>query len=262
MKKCKYCKTEIQLQTITCLKCNSDLRNYFTKNPVITTATVIIILALSYFASTIKKTNPKLYQDRNITTEDPKKILQTTILNKINTYIEKRNLKYRIIHEDQIKGTAYKKQFYVLIDPIDLTSDSFKTDIMAIIGKIAKENDDDMSLYFYDSEESLTYGYNLYGVMNKYQKSKSEDEDYNRLKTKEERLRANKIAERHNIASYHNLGDKAELSGYKEPVVISFFPSAFKDSPKVGKYVGEITCFKIEECINIANKDLLESSSN
>lgn len=133
---------------------------------------------------------------------------------------EEKNLEYQIIYELSDKRYDGGKNYYVLIDPVDLSPDSFKADIKAIAKKIVAEKGKKISIELHDSRESLNISYKQYG-----------DQSLGRPRTDEE----NKVAERHFIAAYDG---ELETGIYLNSLM--FFPGAFKDSPEVGKYVETI----------------------
>jgi len=133
---------------------------------------------------------------------------------------EEKNLKYQIIYELANERYDGGKNYYVLIDPVDLSSDSFKTDIKVMAKKIVAEKGKKISIELHDSRESLNISYKQYG-----------DQSLGRPTTVEE----NKIKEKHFIAAY-----AGELETGIYPNSLMFFPGAFKDSPEVGKYVETI----------------------
>ncbi len=130
---------------------------------------------------------------------------------------DEKKLKYQIIHEWSDHRYDGGKEYNVLINPVDLTSSKFKEDIKAIAQKIVAEKGKRISIVFHDSRESLNSYYKGYTELRPW--------------TKEE----NKIMEKHYIAAYSG---ELEASTYLNSLM--FFPSAFKGSPEVGKFVETI----------------------
>lgn len=139
----------------------------------------------------------------------------TPNIKKINEI--KENLKYKIIYVLNNKRYDGGKIYYVLIEPINLNSDNFKTEIKTITKKIISERGKKISIEFHDNLESLNISYNYYGIGS-----------LNRQKTNDE----NKILERHFIAMYDG---ELETNIYFN--TLTFFPAAFKETLEVGKYV-------------------------
>lgn len=133
---------------------------------------------------------------------------------------EENNLKHQIVYELSNKRYDGGKNYYVLIDSIDLSSDIFKADIKAVVKKIVAERGKKVSIELHDSKESLNISYKQYG-----------DQSLGRPKTDQE----NRIVERHFIAAYDG-----ELQTGIYPNSLMFFPGAFKDSPEIGKFVETI----------------------
>ena len=128
--------------------------------------------------------------------------------------------KYQILYELSNKRYDGGKNYYVLIDPVDLSSDSFKNDIKTIAKKIVAKKDNKISIEIHDKKATLDLSYKQYGDMS-----------LGRV------LNQSELDERaiHLIADYS--GD-LETNIYLNS--LSFFPGAFEDNAKVGKYLETI----------------------
>lgn len=128
--------------------------------------------------------------------------------------------KYQIVYELSNKRYDGGKNYYVLIDPVDLSSDSFKNDIKTIAKKIVTEKGKKISIEIHDKKTTLDLSYKQYGDMS-----------LGRV------LNQSELDERaiHLIADFS--GD-LETNIYLNS--LSFFPGAFEDNTKVGKYLETI----------------------
>lgn len=108
--------------------------------------------------------------------------------------------------------------YFVLINKVDLSNDKFKEDIQNLINRIVTEKGAKISIEIFDSKEALELMYqSSYGV-NTLGRALNNDE--------------NKLLTQHCIASF-----SGELETDMYLNTLYFFPSAFQDSPEVGKYV-------------------------
>lgn len=110
--------------------------------------------------------------------------------------------------------------YYVVIDPVDLTSDTFKNNIKDLVNKITKEKGGKISIEFFDSETTSGVHYKEYVEMSL---SPQEIKD------------AQADISIHYIASFSG---ELETGIYNNSLM--FFPGAFKDNKTVGKYVDTI----------------------
>lgn len=126
--------------------------------------------------------------------------------------------KYEIAY--QVEGKRYDGgiNYYVLIDPVDLTNDSFKNDIKNITRQIVKDKGSKISVDFVDNKSVLDLEY----------KSHYGSNTLGRILTKAE---MDELGQ-HLVAAF-----SGELAADEYPNSLLFFPSAFKDTPRVGKYV-------------------------
>lgn len=125
--------------------------------------------------------------------------------------------KYEIVHE--VSGKRYDggKIYYVLIDPVKLSSTSFKDDVKIIINNITKEKGAKISVNIYDKKTALESSY--------------DEASYQKVPTQKE----NAEDEIHNVAIF-----SGELKTNIYPNTLSFFPATFTDNKTVGKYVETI----------------------
>mgnify|MGYP001591345051 FL=1 len=137
-----------------------------------------------------------------------------------STAQEVKTPKYQIVYELSNKRYDGGKNYYVLIDPVNLSSDSFKNDIKTIAKKIVTENGNKISIEIHDKKTTLDLSYKQYGNMS-----------LGRV------LNQSELDERaiHLIADFS--GD-LETNIYLNS--LSFFPGAFENNTKVGKYLETI----------------------
>lgn len=143
--------------------------------------------------------------------------------NKENIKINKdvKQLDYKIIYE--LSGKRYDggKNFYVLVNKVDLNTADFKNDIEKMIDEIVKIKGDKISIDFVNNKEILDLIY----------KSHYGNNTLGRILTKTE---------------IDKIGQSliAQFSGQLKTDIyfntLSFFPGAFTDNPKVGKYIETI----------------------
>lgn len=181
---------------------------------------VIIISSIALFNLTtdVKKveSKPEPVKLSSNTTEVKKVVDEPNV----KTVEEVKFPKYQIVHE--LANVRYDggKNYYVLMEPADLKTDSFKEDVKKIVKKIVSEKGGKISIEIHDKKESLTVSYKQY-----------DDKTLGRVRTKAE---GEELA-LHYIASYSG---QLEVDTYLN--TLYFFPGAFADTPKVGKYVETI----------------------
>jgi general stress protein CsbA len=125
---------------------------------------------------------------------------------------------YKIVHEltkKRYDGGLYE---YVLIDPVSLTSGSFKTNVKAVLRDIVKKKGGKVSIETHDSPQTLDISYKQFGDMS-----------LGRQRTTEE----NALMAVHYVAAYSG---QLETAGSEH--VLDWFPATFTSDPTVGKYVG------------------------
>lgn len=126
--------------------------------------------------------------------------------------------KYEILNEIKNKRYDGGVIYFVLIDSVNLTNDIFKNDVKLIIKDIVKERGDKISVSIFDSKNVLVSEYNnLYGTHVPLNESELKQRGF------------------HMIADYS--GNLDTIPAGSE---LSFFPGAFKDDAKVGRYVETI----------------------
>jgi lipopolysaccharide export LptBFGC system permease protein LptF len=125
------------------------------------------------------------------------------------------NTNYKIIYETS-KRYDGGKNYYVLIDKVDITNDKFISNIKEIIRKIIKHKGENISIELHDNRQSLDISYKQYG-----------DNSLTRPLIEEEK----QLKTRSFIAGY--MGDM-EIGIYLNTLML--FPCAFVDNPDIGKY--------------------------
>ena len=135
---------------------------------------------------------------------------------------------YQSINSTTKKRYDGEKTIYVLINQQDLSNDSFKKDIKAIVKDLVEKNGEKISIEFHDKKESLDISYKQYG-----------DLSLGRPRTKEE----DNLVAIHYIATF-----QGEMKNGKFFNTLSFFPLA-GDNKTVEKLVENITNgpFRIHE---------------
>ena len=170
---------------------------------------VYVVLFFSMAGFMPKKQKPKnTNAEKNVVEEKPQpqqeKIPEPTIF-------------YKIIYEEFIRVDG-APSYFVLLDKVDISNEKFMLEIKGVINKITTEKGKKINIEFLDDKNLLDlmhkshYGANTLG----------------RALTAKER---EKLA-RHNIASF-----SGELANMPYTNTLSFFPSAFADTPEIGKYV-------------------------
>lgn len=126
--------------------------------------------------------------------------------------------------------TVYTKQNYrsdgavklwILIEPVDVSSDAFKADVENVIRQVIKEKGAKISLSIFDQRSTLDLDYKQYG-----------DLSLGRARTEEESAQM----ARHAIAVF----DGEFGNNFMYPNELSYFPGAFKNTPEVGQYVATV----------------------
>jgi hypothetical protein len=134
---------------------------------------------------------------------------------------EAKKLNYKIIYEVGNKRYDGGKNFYVLIDGIDLDNASFKDEIKKIVDEIVKVKGGKIGIDFINNKEVLDLIYNSHYGINTL--------DRILTKTEMDKIGTSLVA---------------QFSGQLKTDIylntLSFFPGTFTDNPKVGKYVETI----------------------
>jgi len=144
--------------------------------------------------------------------------------NKLSKIDTPQTKNFEIIHTEYTRYDG-APTYYVLIDEVNLDNDNFKEEISNIIIVLLKEYGTKINVEFFDNSKALDFHYQKYVKM-QHKKPDTEDEK--------------KLLTRHYIASFMGENEVAF-----SPYDIMFFPSAFTDTPEVGKYV-EIKEFTLD----------------
>lgn len=152
--------------------------------------------------------------------EEIKEAQQAKIEVNVQVNEERKTLNYEIIH--QVRGQRYDGGviLYVLVDGINLSNDSFKKEVKKLIDEIVRTKGNKISIEFHSNREALDLSYSEYG-----------NNSLGRILTPYE---IDKIGETYFAAFSGELEIEVFLN------TIYFFPGAFTDNAKVGKYVGYI----------------------
>lgn len=126
--------------------------------------------------------------------------------------------KYSIVHEVTTKRYDGAVVYYLLIEPVDTNTASFKDTVKAVIKDMVAKKGNKLSLELHDSQASLDVSYKQYGDM-------SLGRPRNDAENKEE--------ERHFVAAFDG-----ELQTNLYLNQLDFFPAATEQSPVTGQYVG------------------------
>lgn len=140
--------------------------------------------------------------------------------NTVKAEPEKTTISYKITQT--VTGKRYDGGiiYYVVIDPVDLSSEAFKNNIKDLTNKITKEKGGKISIEFFDSEVTSDVHYKEYVEMSL---------------TPQETKDAQADMGIHYVASFSG---ELESGIYKNSLM--FFPGTFKSNQTVGKYVDTI----------------------
>lgn len=192
------------------------LLNSFKKKPILTTALVVFII---WIISLPYRDN----SNANPTTQQPA-VVETTPATEpemstgVTDVPEVETIDYTMVYTDSDARFDGGVKYYILIDPVDISDDSFKADIDNLVRKIVSEKGRKISLDIFDNRSALNVMYKQYGDLS-LGRARSETE--------------NALVERHLVATLD--------SGLSTmPDSISFFPGTFKSHPEVGVYVENI----------------------
>jgi uncharacterized membrane protein YqjE len=243
--KCKHCGGEIKLATTVQSKNKSDNKKalkylgyvllaiiamgfWFISLPILaiwyvwkkskltrnTKIAITAVLAILIIIGIVK--NPTT--NTSISQQQTKHVVKDTPIVKKQEVKEVKKLDYQIVYE--IGNLRYDggKNFYVLVNKVDLSNADFKDSIKKTVDEIVKLKGDKISIDFANDKEILDlfykshYGNNMLG----------------RILTKEE---LSKIGN----ALIADFSGQLQTADYLNSLY--FFPSTFTDNPKVGKYV-------------------------
>jgi hypothetical protein len=149
------------------------------------------------------------------------KLLQEQEVKPENKQEEERPLKHEIVYVESKVRHDSGKSFYVLIDPVDISSKDFKESIKSLVRSVAnRENNKKVSVLIFDQKSALELYYKQYVELS-----------LGRVRTEAE----SEDASIHIVATYD--GD-LETMLYRNS--LSFFPSASSKHPVVGRHVETI----------------------
>jgi hypothetical protein len=184
---------------------------------------LIIIGSLADNDSSTNQINPSAQKNQEDQAKAKNEPITQESENKESVQIneEVKKLDYQIVYE--LSNIRYDggKNFYVLVDKIDLSNADFKNDIKKMVDEIVKIKGGKISIDFVNNKEVLELIY----------KSNYGNNTLGRILTK---------AEMDKIGN----SNVAQFSGQLETDIylnsLSFFPGTFTDNPNVGKYVETI----------------------
>jgi len=130
---------------------------------------------------------------------------------------------YEIVGKDANERFDHEPIYYVVIEPVNLSNDSFKKRVKLVLQAIAKTNGGpDFSANIFDDEAAAKTEYSH----RTHPGNENPDEAKAQIT----------LVEQHLVAGY----DGGLLaSGAPYPYEIMWYPSASTDSPNVGQYVGD-----------------------
>jgi len=126
-----------------------------------------------------------------------------------------------------------KPTYRILIDPVDLTNDAFKEDVRRVVADVVEKKGEKLSVDIFDSRDAYE-AFKEKTDVNRgcvYDGTGNLVSDTATVKACLEGLTTR--METHYIAFYEGYLDGADTDHW-----LSYFPSAFKDHPNVGAFVG------------------------
>lgn len=131
---------------------------------------------------------------------------------------------YKIVAKTTSQRFDHKANYYIVIDPVDLSNDSFKQNVKLVLRAVAKTNGDpNFSADVFDDENTAKTAYQY---------------DTNGSDATASDLRAHHAqAEQHEVAMYDGGIADAKSSAADDAYSIGWYPSAFTSTPNVGRYV-------------------------
>ena len=126
--------------------------------------------------------------------------------------------RYTIIYTKPKLRSDQAAAYWVLVDPVDLSSDAFKSDVENVVRKLIVEEGTKISLSIFDDRSALDVNYKQYG-----------DLSLGRVRTDEE----SKAQEQHFVATFD--GDYQAFN-FQYDDELTYFPGAIKSTPTVGQY--------------------------
>jgi len=133
---------------------------------------------------------------------------------------------YSVVSSTKDERFDKKNTYYVTIEAVDLANDNFKQSVKLVVKALAKQNGStDFTANIYDDEATAKAGANYYS---------NPSTDQAEIKAKSDQRG------QHLVASYSGGIDEitAKVSTADSAYVLNWYPGAFKDTPNVGKYVG------------------------
>ncbi|HEX2951373.1 MAG TPA: hypothetical protein VHV83_17655 [Armatimonadota bacterium] len=129
--------------------------------------------------------------------------------------------KYRIVYTVPNKRFDNGDEYYVLINPVNLSNTNFKNTVKAVVRDVVRLKGKKVTIEIHDNMATLTLKYKQYGDMS-----------LNRVRTKAEDAQVSQ----HEIATFS--GDNPNNGiGLNE---LDFFPNAFTTTTRVGKFVDSV----------------------
>jgi ABC-type glycerol-3-phosphate transport system substrate-binding protein len=124
---------------------------------------------------------------------------------------------YKVVVKTTNQRFDHKPAYYVVIDPVDLSNDSFKQRVKLIVQAVAKTNGDpDFSAYVYDDEAVANTAY--------------------ALNTADPLHTATDQESQHIVALYIGGLDDGRVSTADDAYQIYWYPAASTDTPDAAKY--------------------------
>lgn len=233
LKKCPFCAEDINIEAIKCKHCGTLLNESDKKKkeqPTIIVEkkkrigccggifllTIIFIVGIAVISSLDKNSN-QIHNTTNDTLTKNKKEAETEKTGKEDNI---KTIDYKIIHAIDNKRFDGGKNYYLLIDPIDLKTNKFMDEVKLIVDKMVRQNGKKISIEIHDNEKSLDLSYSQYGDMSLGRPLTKSEIDLEGI---------------HFIAAFD--GDLSTGSYLNS---IMFFPGTFTDNKLVGKYVSTI----------------------
>ncbi len=178
-------------------------------------AVIIVIIFISAISG--EETKPK--EERKQTTPQESQQEAQPQTNKEDMTTVKYDLKETIENYRYDGGAIY----FILIDKVDLSNDSFKKDIKWIVDNMTKNKGKKISLNIYDDLESLNLSYDI------------EENPGNYIGKTELVSKDAELSKEHLIATYDG-----EMETGPHYNTLMFFPATLKNDSKVGRYVETI----------------------
>jgi len=211
---CPACAEEIKPEAVKCKHCGSaiDSSNYATQpvkpstNPALKIVLAIIVIGviMSGVLASLDEARTKAEQSQNTS--------QSTAT-KVDTTID-----YEIVHTKPNNRHDGAPKLWVLIDPVDISSDAFLADVKSVVRAIVADKGGKITIEIYDDADALDVLYRQYGDMS-----------LGRVRTSAE----DTAVARHLIAYFSGQDEYGIYSNE-----LNFFPNAFSDTPGVGKFTG------------------------